>query len=26
VKTGGPELAKEIEEKGFDWIKAEIDE
>lgn len=26
VKTGGPELAREIEEKGFDWIKAEIDE
>ena len=26
VKTGGPELAQEIEEKGFDWIKAEIDE
>ena len=26
VRTGGPELAKEIEEKGFDWIKAEIDE
>lgn len=26
VKTGGPALAKEIEEKGFDWIKAEIDE
>lgn len=26
VKTGGSELAKEIEEKGFDWIKAEIDE
>ena len=26
VKTGCPELAKEIEEKGFDWIKAEIDE
>ena len=25
VKTGGPELALEIEEKGFDWIKAEAD-
>ena len=24
VKTGGPELAIEIENKGFDWIKAEI--
>ena len=23
VKTGGPELAREIDEKGFDWIKAE---
>lgn len=23
VKTGGPELALEIENKGFDWIKAE---
>ena len=23
VKTAGPELAKEIEERGFDWIKAE---
>lgn len=22
VKSGGPELAAEIEEKGFDWIKA----
>ena len=21
VKTGGPELARDIEEKGFDWIK-----
>ena len=21
VKTGGPELAKEIETRGFDWIK-----
>ena len=26
VKTAGPELAKEIEEKGYDWIKAEIGE
>ncbi|MBR5062979.1 MAG: Fe-S cluster assembly ATPase SufC [Prevotella sp.] len=25
VKTGGPELAKVIEEKGYDWIKEEID-
>ena len=23
VKTGGPELATEIERRGFDWIKAE---
>ena len=23
VKTGGPELAKEIEARGFDWIKKE---
>ena len=23
VKSGGPELAVEIENKGFDWIKAE---
>ncbi|MBQ9288373.1 MAG: Fe-S cluster assembly ATPase SufC [Bacteroidaceae bacterium] len=23
VKTGGPELAMEIENRGFDWIKAE---
>lgn len=26
VKSGGPELAGEIERKGFDWIKAEISE
>ena len=26
VKTGGPLLAKEIEKKGYDWIKAEVDE
>lgn len=25
VKTAGPELAKEIEAKGYDWIKAEAD-
>lgn len=25
VKTGGPELALELEEKGYDWIKEEID-
>ncbi len=24
VKTGGPELATEIERRGFDWIKAEV--
>ena len=23
VKTGGPELATEIEHRGFDWIKKE---
>lgn len=26
VKTAGPELAKEIEARGYDWIKAEIGE
>ena len=26
VKTAGPELAKEIEAKGYDWIKAEVSE
>lgn len=26
VKTGGPELALELEEKGYDWIKEEIGE
>ena len=26
VKTAGPELAEEIEKKGYDWIKAEIGE
>ena len=24
VKTAGPELAQEIETRGFDWIKEEI--
>ena len=24
VKTGGPELALELEEKGYDWIKKEL--
>ena len=24
VKTAGPELAKEIQERGYDWIKEEI--
>jgi Fe-S cluster assembly ATP-binding protein len=24
VKTGGPELAKELEERGYDWIEAEV--
>lgn len=26
VETGGPELALELEEKGYDWIKAREDE
>ena len=26
VKTAGPELAKEIEQRGYDWIKAEAAE
>ena len=26
VKTAGPELAKEIETRGYDWIKAETNE
>lgn len=26
VKTAGPELAKMIQEKGYDWIKAELNE
>ena len=26
VKTAGPELAKEIETRGYDWIKEEIGE
>jgi len=25
VKTGGPELALELEQRGYDWIKQEID-
>lgn len=25
VRTGGPELALELEERGYDWIKNEID-
>ena len=24
VRTGGPELASEIEERGFDWVKEEL--
>ena len=24
VKTAVPELAKEIEQRGYDWIKAEV--
>ena len=26
VKTAGPELALELEEKGYDWIKKEVGE
>lgn len=26
VRTGGPELALELEERGYDWIKKEVDE
>ena len=26
VKTGGPELARQIQEHGYDWIKEEIGE
>ncbi len=25
VRSGGPELALELEERGYDWIKAEVD-
>ncbi len=25
VRTGGPELALELEERGYDWIKEEVD-
>ena len=25
VKTAGPELSKEIETRGYDWIKEEVD-
>ena len=25
VKTAGKELALELEEKGYDWIKKEVD-
>jgi Fe-S cluster assembly ATP-binding protein len=24
VKTAGPELAKEIQERGYDWIKSSV--
>jgi Fe-S cluster assembly ATP-binding protein len=24
VKTAGPELAKEIQEHGYDWVKNEL--
>ena len=23
--SAGPELAKELEERGYDWIKAQVD-
>jgi Fe-S cluster assembly ATP-binding protein len=26
VKSGGPELADKLEEKGYDWIKKEVSE
>lgn len=26
VKTGGPELALELEERGYDWIKEQVDD
>ncbi|MDR1202011.1 MAG: Fe-S cluster assembly ATPase SufC [Tannerellaceae bacterium] len=26
IKTGGPELALELEKKGYDWLKTEADE
>jgi len=26
VKTAGPELALELEERGYDWIKKELGE
>ena len=26
VKAGGPELARELEERGYDWIKKELGE
>ncbi len=25
VRTGGPELALELESRGYDWIKEEVD-
>ncbi len=25
VMTGGPELALELEERGYDWIKQQVD-
>jgi Fe-S cluster assembly ATP-binding protein len=25
VKTAGPELALELEDRGYDWIKQEVD-
>ena len=26
VYSGGPELALELEEKGYDWIKQQVDQ
>ena len=25
VRTGGPDLALELEERGYDWIKEQVD-
>jgi Fe-S cluster assembly ATP-binding protein len=26
VRSGGPELALELEEKGYDWVREEVSE